>query len=66
MSDILLAFTVLNDVKLCSYPENEVARWSSDDLPMKPDLKLVGICRERWSFTSGHVLSRDIVIVEKT
>lgn len=57
-----LVFLFLN------YPNSSTASWTRQDLQLDryPCLRLVDICRETWiHHSTGHVLARDTVIIEK-
>lgn len=59
-----------------SHPNSEKACWDINDLNLLLNniprdlhatelMRVVAICREKWEYASGHVLARDIVIIEK-
>jgi len=50
-----------------NFPNSDVPGvcWDIDDLPKHKNLKVTHICREKWEKSSGHILARDIVTVQK-
>lgn len=46
---------------------SEINMWTASDLPLPSDgsLQICHICRESWTYATGHTLARDTVIIEK-
>ena len=45
--------------------ESSSSTWFETDLPRVSCLRVLHICRERWTYMSGHTLARDVVVLEK-